>query len=109
MIGHVAGGMGATHPGTGIPTLVVHAGLCVGTLRVDGALGLALDVGVARVVSDAGAGGGLCAHCALCVDAARRGVARLHKLNGWGCGWTEGKVGGQIYYAKALFFKGLSS
>ncbi len=89
MIGHIAGRMRTAHPWTRIPTLVVDAGPGAGTLRVHCALRLALDVGVAGVVPDAGAGGGLDPHCALRIDAAGAGVAGLHLLNRWCGGWGE--------------------
>ena len=89
MIGHIAGRMRTAHPRTRVPTLVVDAGLGAGALRVDGALRLALNVGVAGVVPDAGAGGGLGPHCALRIDAAGAGVAGLHLLNRWCGGWGE--------------------
>ena len=92
----VAGGMCTTDPRTRIATAVVDAGLHVGTLRVDGALWLALHVGVAGVVPDAGAGGGLAPVRALGIDAARTRVAGLNLLRRWCCGWKEGKMPGSV-------------
>ena len=96
MVRHIAGGMCTTDPRTRIATAVVDAGLHVGTLRVDGALWLALHVGVTGVVPDAGAGGGLAPVRALGIDAARTRVAGLNLLRRWCCGWKEGKMPGSV-------------
>jgi hypothetical protein len=84
-----AGGVHAAHPRTRVHAVLVHARQMPRTLRIDDALRLALDVGVAGVVPDAGAGGGLGPHCALRIDAAGAGVAGLHLLNRWCGGWGE--------------------
>jgi hypothetical protein len=83
MISHIACGVGTAHPRTGIATLVVDAGLVARTLRVDGALGLALHIGIAHVVPDAGAGGGIAPVSALGIDAAWAGVAGFYLLYRW--------------------------
>ena len=82
MILHGARGMHAAHPGTGVHAVLIDARQMARTLGIDDALRLALDVGVARVVPDAGAGGRLLAGlCAYGIDAAGRGVARLVNLH----------------------------
>lgn len=78
---HGAGSVHPTHAGARVNAVLVHAGQMARTLGVDHALGLAFDVGVALVVSDAGAGGGPVDLVADGVDAAGRGVARLNILN----------------------------
>lgn len=75
MIGDIAGGVSAAHPGTRVAALVVDAGLVARTLRIDRTLGLTLNVRVADIVADARAGGGLVALRAHGIDAAGAGVA----------------------------------
>jgi hypothetical protein len=91
MILHRAGGVHAAHPRARVHAVLVHARQMPRTLRIDDTLRLALDVGVAGVVPDAGAGGcltaGLGAHG---VDAAGRGVARLFDLYRQNGAWKEG-------------------
>jgi hypothetical protein len=93
MIGHIAGGMSPTHSWARITTLVVDAGLVARTLRVDSTLWLAFHIGIANIVPDAGTGGSIASVCALSIDAAWAGVARLYLLNGQWSGWKmENKV-----------------
>ena len=59
MVCHRARGSGATDPGAGISTFVPDTGQVAGTLLVDGALWLALSVGISLQSGQAGTGGGL--------------------------------------------------
>jgi hypothetical protein len=97
MILHGARGMHAAHPGTGVHAVLIDARQMARTLSIDDALRLALDVGVARVVPDAGAGGRLLAGlCAYGIDAAGRGVARLFNLHRKNGAWLKEAAGERI-------------
>ena len=85
-----AGGVHAAHPRTRVHAVLVHARQMPRTLRIDDALRLALDVGVAGVVPDAGAGGSLTAGLrAHRIDAAGRWVARLFDLYRQNGAWKK--------------------
>ena len=88
--------MHAAHPRTRVNTVLIDAREVAGTLSIDDTLWLALNVGVASVVPDAGAGGGLAPVRALGIDAARTRVAGLNLLRRWCCGWKEGKMPGSV-------------
>jgi hypothetical protein len=79
-----AGGMSATDPGTWVPALLVHAGQVGGTLLVDGALGLALNIGVAPEAGQALAGGRTVPVIANCIDSTGGGVAGVNYIRPWG-------------------------
>ena len=49
--------MGSADARTRVPAFVLHTGEGGGTLRVDGALGFALEIGVSLQAGQAGAGG----------------------------------------------------
>ena len=89
MVGHKAAGKGATHPRTGVNTVLAHTGQVAGTLGAAHALRLAFHVGVALVVADALAGGGVVALSTLGVDAAWRGIAGLDNFNRPWSGWKQ--------------------
>ena len=81
-----AGGPDPAHPGTGVHTLVADTGQPLGAVRVDGALGLALDVRVALEAGVTRARGCLVSVCALGIDATRAGptgVNDLWRRGGW--------------------------
>ena len=80
-----AGGMGATHPGAWVHTLVPHTGLVIRTLRVDCALRLACSVRVTKHLRQALAGGRPVPVIADSIDATGRGVAGVNDLRSWGC------------------------
>ena len=82
MTGHIAGGVRAAHAGTRVHTMLIDTRLVPGTLGVDCALRLALDVRVANVVPDTGAAGGPLAFCTVGVAATGGGIARLDHFNG---------------------------
>jgi hypothetical protein len=84
---HRTGSVSPTHPRTGVLTLVVNASLVRGTVGVDGALMLALDVGVALETGEADTGSGLVPFPALCIDPTRRWVARIDDLRSDGGRW----------------------
>ena len=73
-----AGGMSATDPGTWVPALLVHAGQVGGALLVDGALGLALNIGVPSEAGQALAGGRPVAVVANGICPTRSGVAGVN-------------------------------
>ena len=77
--------MHPAHPGTRVHAVLAHARQVARTLGVDHTLRLALDVGVAGVVPDAGAAGGPLAFCTVGVAATGGGVARLDHFN-WALG-----------------------
>ena len=79
-----AGGVGATNSGAWVHAFVPHTCLVCGALWVDGALRLALDIRVTKHFRKAGAGCSLVSLSALCIDATRRGVARINYLRSWG-------------------------
>ena len=82
---HRALGPQSTDPGARIPTLVADAGQVGRAVGVDGALRLALHVGVAKHFRQAGTGGGSVPFSAFGVDATRRGSTRVNDLRSW-CG-----------------------
>jgi hypothetical protein len=84
---HRTGSVSPTHPRTGVLTLVVNASLVRGTVGVDGALMLALDVWVALETREADTGSGLVPFPALCIDTTRRWVARIDDLRSDGGRW----------------------
>ena len=84
MPGHGAGGVHTAHTGARVHALVPHTCLVSGALWVDGALRLALDIRVTKHFRKAGAGCSLVSLSALCIDATRRGVARINYLRSWG-------------------------
>ena len=96
MLGHATQGTCATHARAQVHALVADTRQLLRTVGVDGALGLALNVGVALqpgVAAAAGphpAGPGAGAARALSVDATRRGPARVYDL--WGRGGGGGAV-----------------
>ena len=93
MILHAARRMHAAHPRTRVNTVLIDAREVAGTLSIDDTLWLALNVGVASVVPDAGAGGRLAAGLgADCIDTAGRGVARLFNLYREDGAWEKIKV-----------------
>ena len=74
VVGNVTRGVEATDPGTGVYTVLGDTGQVTWTLSVQDTLRLALNVGVALVVPDAGAAGGQPLLRADGVDTARRWV-----------------------------------
>ena len=72
--------MGPAHPRAWVRTLVAHAGQRIGAVRVDGALGLALHIGIALKARQAGAGRSTVAIATLGVDTAGRGSAGVNYL-----------------------------
>ena len=82
VVGHKTAGVGATHARARVHAVLVDAGLVPGTLGVDCALRLALDVRVANVVPDTGAAGGPLAFCTVGVAATGGGIAGLYHFNG---------------------------
>ena len=74
--------MGAADSRTGILTLLLNTCQVRGALLVDGALRLALHIGVAYVVSYTSTRGGSTVFGTLGVDAARRRIARTNDLYG---------------------------
>ena len=84
-----AGGSDPTHPGARVHTLVADTGKSLGTVGVDGTLGLALDVGIALEARVAGARGRLVSVRALGIDATRTGSAGINDLRSrGGGGWS---------------------
>ena len=84
-----AGGSDPTHPGARVHTLVADTGQSLGTVGVDGTLGLALDVRVALEAGVAGARGRLVPVRALGVDATRTGPTGINDLRSrGGGGWS---------------------
>lgn len=79
-----------THPWTRIHTLVADTGQGGGTVGVDGALWLALNVGVALETREACAGGGLVSVGALCIDTTGRGETGIYDL------WSRSGGGGSV-------------
>ena len=96
VLGHAARGTGAAHARARVHALVADTRQLLRTVGVDGALRLALDVGVALqpgVAAAAGphpAGPGAGGARALSVDATWRGPARVYDL--WGRGGGGGAV-----------------
>jgi hypothetical protein len=82
----------ATHPGTGIHALVAHAGQHVRTVRVDGALWLALHIGVALEARQAGAGGRPAPLPAFSVNTAGRRPAGVNDLGSGAGRCKRGRV-----------------
>ncbi len=80
MAAHRARGMHATHAGTGIHALIAHASQHVGTVGIDGALGLALHIGVALEAGQAGAGRRTAPVPAFSVNTAGRRPAGVNDL-----------------------------
>ena len=80
MVGHLTVCIGPAQPGAGVRTLVAHAGQRIGAVRVDGALGLALHIGIALKARQAGAGRSTVAIATLGVDTAGRGSAGVNYL-----------------------------
>ena len=78
VIGDMTGGVVATDPGTGVDTVLGHAGQVSGTLGVDNTLRFTLDIRVPSVVSDAGTAGRLALLGTDSVDPTGGGVAGLH-------------------------------
>ena len=74
-----AGGMDTTHPRTGVHALVPYTSLVHRTVRVDGALRLALYIGIALEAGQAGAGGRTLPIVTHSVDAARRRSTRVNR------------------------------
>ena len=85
MIGHMTAGVEAADPGAGVHAVLGHAGQVARTFGVHRALRLTCNVRVARVVQDAGAGGGLVPLSTHCVGAAGGGVAGINYLNWQDC------------------------
>ena len=78
-----AGGSDSTHPGARVHTLVADTRQSLGTVGVDGTLGLALDVRVALEAGVAGARGRLVSVRALGIDATRTGPAGVNNFRSW--------------------------
>ena len=86
---HPAGGSDPTNPGTRVHTLVADTGKPLGAVRVDGALGLALNVRVALEARVTRARGSLVPVCALSIDATWAGATWVNDLRRWGGGgWS---------------------
>jgi hypothetical protein len=85
--------MHATHAGTGIHALVAHAGQHVRTVGIDGALGLALHIGVALEARQAGAGRRTAPVPAFSVNTAGRRPARVNDLWSGAGRCKRGRVG----------------
>ena len=77
MVGHMTSGVVATHPGTGVNTVLSHTGEMSGTLCVNKTLWFTLDIRVPSVVSDAAAAGSLALLSTDSIDPTGRGTARL--------------------------------
>ena len=84
-----AGGPDPAHPGAGVHTLVADTGQPLGAVRVDGALGLTLNVRVALEAGITRARGRLIPVGALSIDATGAGATGVNDL--WrrgGGGWS---------------------
>ena len=86
MVGHRAGGLGATHSWAGVPALVLHTGEVPSTLLVDGALRLALSVRISLQPRQTGTGGRLVPLSADSIEAAGTWSAGINDLRSWCCG-----------------------
>ena len=95
-----AGGVLATDPGAGVPALVGHAGQAAGALLVDGALRLALHIGVALQARQAGAGCCPVPLIAHCIGATGRRSAGINYLWSVGGGCEKNKS----FFSKLRFF-----
>jgi hypothetical protein len=85
--------MHATHAGTGIHALVAHAGQHVRTVGIDGALWLALYIGVALKAGQAGAGRRTAPVPAFSVNTAGRRPAGVNDLWSGAGRCKRGRVG----------------
>jgi hypothetical protein len=85
--------MHATHTGTGIHALVAHTGQHVGTVGIDGALWLALHIGVALEAGQAGAGRRTATVPAFSIDTAGRRPAGVNDLWSGAGRCKRGRVG----------------
>lgn len=100
MIVDSTGGMGPTHPGTWVPTLVVEASLVPGTLWVHRTLGLALNIGVAHIIQDAATRRSITSLRAIGISTTWGWVARLNHFY-WSrsCAWSVTLCKGVSYEA----------
>ena len=74
-------GVVATHTRTWVNTVLVDTGQVTRTLSIDNTLGLTLDIGVTRVVSDTRAASSVTELIAHCINTTRRWVTWLY--NNW--------------------------
>jgi hypothetical protein len=89
--------MAATHARTRVPAVLFEACLVVGTLGINDALRLALDVRVADVIPDAATRCGSSLFCAVRIATTGRGVAGFdypHRSLG-GCRGVNVEIGGR--------------
>ena len=77
MVGDMTSGVVATHPRTGVNTVLGHTGQMPGTLCVNKTLWFTLDIRVPSVVSDAAAAGSLALLSTDSIDPTGRGAAGL--------------------------------
>jgi hypothetical protein len=84
--------MHATHSRTGVNTLVPHACLGYRAVWVDGALRLALDVGVALQTGETGAGSCSLSLPALCIDPTGGRATGVDNIRSWGCSYKKEPV-----------------
>ena len=77
MVGNMTGGVVATHPRTGVNTVLGDTGEMSGTLCVNNTLWFTLDIRVPSVVSDTATAGSLTLLCADSIDPTGRGTAWL--------------------------------
>ena len=77
MVGNMTGGVVATHPRTGVNTVLGDTGEMSGTLCVNNTLWFTLDIRVPSVVSDTATAGSLALLCADSIDPTGRGTAGL--------------------------------
>ena len=95
MVCHRAGGSGATDPGAGIFTFVGQTGQVAGTLLVDGALWLALSVGISLQARQAGTG---CRQVPLSADS-------IEAAGTWSAGINDLRLGRPGYKVKRNIFQ----
>jgi hypothetical protein len=108
-------GEGAADPRTGVHALVPHTRLVCRTLWVDGALRLALDVGVALQTGETGAGSCSLSFPAFCIDTTwgrTTGVDNLRARTG-GCREKRlskmiGNIGAWLTCDKCTLGEGIS-
>ena len=82
--------METTHSRARVAAVLIHTGLVPWALRVDNALRLTFNVGVANVVPDAPTRGCTSPLTALCVSPTRGWVAGLNDLNWSWCCYKKG-------------------
>ena len=81
MVGHGAGGVDTTHPRARVTAVLIHTSLVPWALRVDNALRLTFNVGVANVIPDAATRGSASSFTAFGISSTRGRIAGLNDLN----------------------------